>query len=121
MMRQHIGALGDQGICGGAFLARIEPAAGPDHLHLRLWIHRCRRQCHGVDALHDLRDRERRDIADDARLRHVPGNQPGQRAPFVEAGGVGGDIFSALVAGGVFKAGLRELLGNLQGRVHVAE
>ena len=75
----------------------------------------------GVHAHDHLGDRHRADIADDARLRHLAGDHALDIAAFVEADVVGGDIDRPLVAGAMLELHRRELLGDLDGRIHEAE
>ena len=75
----------------------------------------------GVDAHDDFRNRERDDVAGDARLGFLGGDLAEDVAAFVEAGVVEAHVRRRLVAGGVLELHLRELLGHLQLGIHEAE
>ena len=61
------------------------------------------------------------DVAGDASLRHLGSNLSDHIATFVKARRIGRHIGRTFIAGGVFEFHLRKFLGDLDGRVHVAE
>ena len=121
VLGDHVGALVDQRLGGVGFLGGVVPGRGPDDLGLEVRVHLAGGEVEGVDAHHHFRDREGGDIARLAGLRHVAGDGAEHRAALVEARIVGGDVLGAHIAGRVFEMQLRELLGDLDRRVHEAE
>jgi hypothetical protein len=66
-------------------------------------------------------NRERGDVAEHARLRHLGGDDALDVAALIEPAGIGRHVLVALVAGGVLEMHVRIFLGDLQRRLHVAE
>ena len=121
VLEDHVCALVDQRLGRLGLLARVVPGADPDHLDGRLRVNLAQGQSEGVDAADYLGNREGADVADHVRLGHAPGDGTRHGPAFVEAGHVGAEVLRLLVASGVLEAHLGELLGDLDGRVHVAE
>ncbi len=121
VVREHIGALRDQRFRRLALAARVVPRISPDHLDLGFGIDAAHAAGEGIDAHHDLRNREGGDVAGNVRLGHLAGDDAGEIASFVEARVVDADVDIGFVAGRVLEVGLGKLLGDLEGRIHVAE
>ena len=121
MLKHHVGALVDQGACGLGFLGGIEPGVDPDDLELDIGVHCPSVQVGRVDAPDHLGDREGPDVADDVAFGQLPCDVALNGAALVETGGIGRHVVGALVAGGVLELHIRELAGDLDGLVHVAE
>ena len=121
MLHDDVGALVDQRLGGVGFLAGIEPGVRPDDLDLDVGIDRLRAEHGGVDAGDHFRNRERGDIAEHARFRHLGGDDALDVAALIEPPRIGRHVLVALVAGGVLEMHVRVFLGDLQRRLHVAE
>src|SRR5690606_36806963 len=73
------------------------------------------------DALEHFRNGESTYITDDVAFGHLAGHDTSQVARFIETRVGHAYVGGRLVAGRVDKGDIRELLGHLQRRVHVAE
>ena len=114
-------ALCDENLGGVGFLDRIGPGVGPDHhdFGVRVGFTHADGEC--VQALIGLGDRERRDIADLVGLGHHAGDDALHITALVEPDVAGGHVAGTLVAGDVLELHIREVLRDLQHRVHVTE
>ena len=92
VLRQDIGALVDQRLGGGRFLAGIVPAIDPDDADLGFRIDAAQCQREGVDAADHFGNREGTDITDDVGFRQLAGDQAADGPPFIEAARIRGDI-----------------------------
>ena len=100
---------------------RVVPRERPDHVHLRIGVHRADTKRKGIDATDDLGNGERAGIADDVALGHQASHHPGKIAGLVHAAKVGGHVPRSLVPRTVFKVDVGEFLGHLEGGIHVAK
>ena len=92
-----------------------------DELGGDLRILRLRGEREGVHAEHHFRHLVGAEIADHVRLRHHSGDRALDRAALMEARIVGAEIVGVLVAGAMLEHHVRELLGDFDRLVHVAE
>ena len=121
VLEHHIDPLVDQGVGGIRFFARIKPGVDPHHFDLGAGVVFIQGQLNGVDVADHFGDGERRHVTDLFTLGHFGREIAGDVAPFIGAGQISAHVLVLLVAGGVFKGGLGELLGHFQRRVHIAE
>src|SRR5216683_5775192 len=121
VLHDHVGALVEQRLAGVGLLAGIEPRIDPDDLDLDPRIDGLGTEDGGIDSGDYLRDRERADIAEHTRLRHLGGDPSLDIAAFIEPGRIGCHVLVALVAGVVLEENVRIFLCDLDRRVHVAE
>ncbi len=121
MLGDDVAAGVEQGLGRVLLQGRVVPGLGPDHADLGFGVGLAHAQGEGVDAADDLGDGEGGHVAQDVGLGHGPGHQPGEVAGLVHAAEVGSDVFGALEPGAVLEDHVRELPGDLDDRVHVAE
>ena len=121
VLHDDVSALVDQCLGGVGFLAGIEPGVGPDDLDFDIGIDRLRAEHGGVDAGDHFGNRERGDIAEHARFRHLGGDDALDVAALIEPPRIGRHVGVALVAGGVLEMHVGIFLGDFQRRLHIAE
>ena len=73
------------------------------------------------DLLEDFGNRNGSDVTQNVRLRHRTGEFAGKITRFIKAGRIVGHVGRSLITRSMLELNVRELLGNLKNRVHVAE
>ena len=121
MLSDHVRAAVEERLGCLTLGLRVEPGVGPDHAHGRLRIHLTDAEGEGVDTADDLGNREGRDVADLVRLRHRSGELTGDEAWLFDLAEAGADVGSCLEPGDMDERRVREILGDVDRRVHVAE
>ena len=121
VMCQHVGLLTDERLGGIGFLARIVPSRSPDYANFNIGIDALSAKRIGIDALEDFGNRNGSDVTQNVRLRHRTGEFAGKITRFIKAGRIVGHVGRSLITRSMLELNVRELLGNLKNRVHVAE
>src|SRR5215208_2647860 len=121
LLGDHIRAAIEESLGCRPLLGRIEPGVRPDYLHGRFRISLAYAEGKGVDAADDLGDREGRDVADLVRLGHLAGKLTGDVAWLLYLAEAGADVFSRFKPGDMDERRVREILGDVDRWVHIAE
>jgi len=111
----------DQRIGRVRFFARIKPCVDPNDFELDIRVGFLGEEVSGVDAAHNFGDRERSDVADRVGFGHFARDMTDDCAPLVKAGRIGRNVVRTFVACCVLKLHIREFLGDVDGRVHIAK
>jgi len=121
MLGDDVGAGVQQRHRGLFLLGGIIPGIGPDHLDLGLRVHRADPDRERIDAAHDFRNRERRDIADHIALGLFAGDDSRQIPGLIHPAKVGPHVGRRFEAGAVHKRDIRIFFGDIDRGVHIAK
>ena len=120
-MRNNVGTLTNQRLGSIGLLARVIPSGGPDNADLNVGIDALSAERIGIDALKHFRNRQRGNIAEDIGLGGCTRELARKITGFIKARGIVGHVGRSLIARSVLKLHIREFLGDLENRVHVAK